>query len=78
MIDLSKWNFSGPHGACGAKTRKSTPCKRRDVYRNGRCRMHGGPSTGPRTEAGKQQSRINGMKGGRPRKNPTTCDGNKS
>lgn len=55
-------------GACGAKTRKGTPCKRRDLYGNGRCRLHGGLSTGPLTDAGKQQSRINGMKGGRPRK----------
>lgn len=62
---------------CGARTRKGTPCKRRDLHDNGRCRMHGGLSTGPRTEAGKQQSRINGMKGGRPRKNPTPCDVNK-
>lgn len=52
---------------CGAKTRKGKPCKRRDLYSNGRCRLHGGLSTGPRTEVGRQQSRINGRKGGRPR-----------
>ncbi|MGH8436475.1 MAG: HGGxSTG domain-containing protein [Pseudomonas sp.] len=32
---------------CGAKTRTGTPCKRRDLYLSGRCRLHGGLSTGP-------------------------------
>ncbi len=31
---------------CGAKTRKGTPCKS-PAMKNGRCRMHGGKSTGP-------------------------------
>ena len=30
---------------CGAKTRKGTPCKS-PAMKNGRCRMHGGASTG--------------------------------
>jgi uncharacterized protein YjcR len=30
---------------CGAKTRKGTPCKS-PAMKNGRCRMHGGMSTG--------------------------------
>jgi len=38
---------------CGARTRAGTPCKRRDLYRNGRCKLHGGLSTGPRTTEGK-------------------------
>ncbi|MFV3305797.1 HGGxSTG domain-containing protein [Pseudomonas sp. NY15181] len=33
---------------CGAKTRAGTPCKRRDLYASGRCKLHGGLSTGPR------------------------------
>lgn len=45
---------------CGAKTRKGTPCKRRDLYRSGRCPMHGGLSTGPRTAEGKAKSALNG------------------
>lgn len=45
---------------CGARTRNGHPCKRKDLYRSGRCRMHGGMSTGPRTEAGKARSSING------------------
>ncbi|RKT46805.1 HGGxSTG domain-containing protein [Thiocapsa rosea] len=56
---------------CGAKTRAGTPCKRRDIYPSGRCRLHGGLSTGPKTEAGREQSRINGRKGGRPKRNPS-------
>jgi len=60
--------------SCGAKTRAGTPCKRRDLFSSGRCRLHGGLSTGPITEGGKEQSRRNGRKGGRPKKrslNPT-------
>lgn len=37
------------HGlTCGAKTRAGTPCKRRDLYMSGRCKLHGGLSTGPK------------------------------
>ena len=32
---------------CGAKTRSGQPCQNRGMA-NGRCRMHGGASTGPR------------------------------
>lgn len=47
---------------CGAKT-KSTgqPCKRRDIYSNGRCKLHGGLSTGPKTINGKRKSAKNGF-----------------
>lgn len=53
---------------CGAKTRAGTPCKQLSLFTNGRCKFHGGMATGPNTEAGKEQARINGRKGGRPRK----------
>ncbi len=36
---------------CGAKTRAGAPC-RNIPMKNGRCRMHGGGSTGPKTAAG--------------------------
>lgn len=54
---------------CGAKA-KSTgqPCKRKDLHVNGRCKLHGGKSTGVKTAAGRRQCAINGAKGGRPRK----------
>jgi hypothetical protein len=40
---------------CGAKTRAGCPC-RQPAMRNGRCRLHGGKSTGPRTAAGLARS----------------------
>lgn len=51
---------------CGARTRAGTPCRQRAVFSNGRCKFHGGLSTGPITEAGKAQARENGKLGGRP------------
>src|SRR3954470_7922205 len=36
---------------CGAQTRARGPC-RSPAMPNGRCRMHGGTSTGPRTAEG--------------------------
>lgn len=38
---------------CGARTRKGTPCQARAVIGMRRCRLHGGYSTGPNTEAGR-------------------------
>lgn len=52
---------------CGAKTKAGHPCKQKALYISGRCKWHGGCSTGPKTEAGKEQARINGRKGGRPK-----------
>lgn len=57
-----------PVTKCGAKTRAGS-CQQ-SALANGRCKWHGGKSTGPKTEAGKAQSRANGAKGGRPRKEP--------
>lgn len=42
---------------CGAKTRKGTPCLRKDLYESGRCKLHGGLSTGPTTEEGRERCR---------------------
>ena len=48
---------------CGAKTRRGTPCKRRDLYGlSARCRLHGGLSTGPRTPEGKRRAALNGLR----------------
>jgi hypothetical protein len=49
---------------CGARTRSGIPCKA-PAMPNGRCRMHGGPSTGPNTEAGKAAIRASRTKHGR-------------
>ena len=49
---------------CGAHTRSGAPC-RSAAMGNGRCRMHGGPSTGPRTPEGLERSRGANWKHGR-------------
>jgi len=41
---------------CGAKTRQKTLCKQ-PAMKNGRCRLHGGKSTGPKTKTGKEKCR---------------------
>lgn len=38
---------------CGAKTRAGHPCRSKQLYKSGKCRNHGGLSTGPRADAGK-------------------------
>jgi hypothetical protein len=40
---------------CGAKTRSGMPCQRYGVGRGGRCRLHGGASTGPRSVRGRKR-----------------------
>ena len=37
---------------CEARTRRGTPCQRPGNKINGRCKLHGGRSTGPRTAEG--------------------------
>ena len=37
---------------CGAKTRRGTSCQRYGIGRGGRCPLHGGKSTGPKTAKG--------------------------
>jgi hypothetical protein len=51
-------------GTCNAKTRRNTLCqappvwdKEKDKARNGRCKLHGGLSTGARTEQGREAIR---------------------
>jgi len=49
---------------CWARTRRGGFCKG-PAMPNGRCRMHGGPSTGPRTPEGRERSRKANWKHGR-------------
>ncbi|HHY3047107.1 HGGxSTG domain-containing protein [Klebsiella michiganensis] len=42
---------------CGATTRAGTPCKMTTIYNNGRCKLHGGKSTGAKTPEGKARQR---------------------
>src|SRR5437762_10534391 len=48
---------------CGAKTRRGKECLAPGMS-NGRCRMHGGASTGPRTPEGLARSRRANWKHG--------------
>jgi len=43
---------------CGAKTRKGTPCQAAGIGKGGRCRSHGGLSTGARTAEGRERCRL--------------------
>ena len=57
-LALSIW--SDRQGRCGARA-KSTgePCRALGTGRGGRCRMHGGASTGPRTPEGRARALAN-------------------
>jgi hypothetical protein len=48
---------------CGARTRTGKPC-RSPAMANGRCRMHDGKSTGPRTAEGLERMRRANTKHG--------------
>ena len=49
----TRFGADWPGQRCGAKTRRGTPCQRPANKQNGRCRLHGGASSGPRTEQGR-------------------------
>ncbi len=57
---LGRLNNGNPPGdpnaapRCGAATRCGHPCQG-PAMANGRCRMHGGTATGPRTAEGRQR-----------------------
>jgi hypothetical protein len=64
---LKNGNLSGDFSKaarCGAKNRRGTPCQC-PAMKNGRCRLHGGLSTGPKTPAGIQRIRQAVTKHGR-------------
>lgn len=60
---------------CGARTRAGTPCKRRDLYLSGRCKLHGGLSTGPTTDDGKARSARNALAKALNDAERTPCEG---
>ena len=54
LIGLNtRFGANWPGQRCGAKTRQGSPCKRPANKRNGRCRLHGGRSTGPKSADGR-------------------------
>lgn len=44
---------------CGAHTKAKGICQAKELYKNGRCKLHGGLSTGPKTIEGKRRSALN-------------------
>ena len=54
-----------PGKRCLAKTRRGTECQRPAITGAGRCRLHGGRSTGPRTEEGRARISAANTKHGR-------------
>ena len=54
-----------PGKRCLAKTRSGTLCQRPAYKHNGRCRLHGGASTGARTPEGLQRISEANLKHGR-------------
>lgn len=51
MLAAGVWPRWG--SPCGARTRFGTSCRGIPVIGKKRCRMHGGKSTGPRTDDGR-------------------------
>lgn len=51
-----------PNAACEAKTRQGSLCKNEGNARNGRCHLHGGSSTGPKSSMGKLKISQNAAK----------------
>ncbi|EPS5423188.1 HGGxSTG domain-containing protein [Klebsiella michiganensis] len=62
---------------CGATTRKGTPCKMTALYASGRCKLHGGMSTGAKTPEGKARQ-LEGFRRWLERKRQTTSQGDGS
>ena len=65
-----EWRFGPdwPGQRCGAKTRKGTACLSPAIKRNGRCRLHGGASTGPKTIEGRARISLANLRHGKYRK----------
>ena len=57
-----------PGVRCGARTKAGGECQRPAVKQTGRCTRHGGKSTGPRTQAGRDKIAALHTKHGRPTK----------
>ena len=49
----TRFGADWPDQRCGAKTRRGTACQRPANKQNGRCRLHGGRSTGPKSAEGR-------------------------
>ena len=62
---LTRFGPTWPGIRCLAKTRRGTKCQSAAYKHNGRCRLHGGLSTGARTPEGLQRISEANIKHGR-------------
>ena len=62
-----QWRFGPdwPGQRCDAKTRRGTPCQCPANKKNGRCRLHGGASTGAKTEEGRARISVANLRHGK-------------
>ena len=68
LVEASKATRLGPNWPgkrCLAKTRRATLCQKPAIRGRGRCQLHGGRSTGPRTAEGKARVVAANTKHGR-------------
>ena len=62
----TQFGINWPGKRCLAKTRRSTPCQKPAITGKGRCQLHGGRSTGPKTAEGlKRLAELNTVHGQR-------------
>ena len=61
----TRFGADWPGQRCLAKTRKGTLCQRPAYKHNGKCRLHGGLSTGAKTSDGLQRISAANLKHGR-------------
>ena len=61
----TRFGADWPGRRCGATTRADGACLNPAIKGRGRCKLHGGKSTGPRTEEGKARSIAAHTKHGR-------------
>ena len=62
-----RWQFgpNWPGQRCGARTRRGTACLRPALKGKTRCALHGGMSTGPRTQEGLKRTSDANIRHGR-------------
>ena len=62
----TRFGVNWPGKRCLAKTRRGTPCQKPAIRGKGRCQLHGGRSTGPKTPEGlKRLAELNTVHGQR-------------
>ncbi len=61
----TRFGADWPGQRCAAKTRRGTACQRPANKKNGRCRLHGGASTGAKTEEGRSRISASNLRHGK-------------